>query len=154
ETIRAHEAERGTARQQIATEQARQTHAWAQEGDLRLDLEQTRKQLTEADRRLGGLAQSAASAAEAVGPADRALGAQQQTADALVQALRATESRLVALQQQGHRDKEVHLEAMRQSARLQNDVVSFKAQVDNLTREHDRLRMRTEHAAESLASLD
>src|SRR5438874_324371 len=46
------------------------------------------------------------------------------------------------------------LEQMRRAARLQNDAVSFKAQVDNLRREHERLRLRSEQAAKSLATID
>ena len=51
-------------------------------------------------------------------------------------------------------DKADHLEQMRQAARLQNDAVSYKAQVDNLRRGRERLRLKTEQAAEHLASLD
>ena len=47
ETIHTRGSERGTALQQIATQQARQTHAWSQSADLEQDLEQTRKQLSE-----------------------------------------------------------------------------------------------------------
>src|SRR5262249_4789955 len=68
--------------------------------------------------------------------------------------LTAGDRRLAELQQQVERDKAEHLDQMRQSARLQNDAVSFKAQVDNLNKERGRLRMRTEQAAEHLASLD
>jgi chromosome segregation ATPase len=51
-------------------------------------------------------------------------------------------------------DKAQHFEQMRRSAHLQNEVVASKAQVDNLRRERDRLRQRSELAATSLASLD
>ncbi len=154
ETIRSQEAERSAARQQIATEQARQGHAWSQAGDLEVELEQTRKQRAEADRQLAGLSQTTAAATAEVRQAEEQFTSQQQAVQAQVQELRATENRLTTLLQQAHRDKELHVEAMRQSARLQNDVVSFKAQVDNLTRERERLRLRSEQAAESLASLD
>jgi chromosome segregation protein len=43
---------------------------------------------------------------------------------------------------------------MRQAARLQNDAVSFKARVDNLSRERIRVQTRSEQAAEHLASID
>ena len=43
---------------------------------------------------------------------------------------------------------------MRRSAHLQNEAVASKAQVDNLRRERDRLRQRSDLAATSLASLD
>src|SRR5205807_1015378 len=51
-------------------------------------------------------------------------------------------------------DKTQHFEQMRRSAHLQNEAVAAKAQVDNLRRERDRLRQRSDLAATSLASLD
>src|SRR5262249_6323504 len=51
-------------------------------------------------------------------------------------------------------DKNEHLEQMRQAAHLQNDVVSYRAQLDNLVRERERLRLKAEQAVEHLASLD
>ena len=61
---------------------------------------------------------------------------------------------MLDLREQVRRDKDEHLECMRQAARLQNDAVSYRAQVDNLDREHNRLRQRSEQAEEHLASLD
>ncbi|HVS35458.1 MAG TPA: AAA family ATPase, partial [Gemmataceae bacterium] len=58
------------------------------------------------------------------------------------------------LRAQVGRDKDEHYESMRSAARLQNDAVSYRAQVDNLSREHQRLRQRSEQAVEHLASLD
>src|SRR5262249_11531127 len=58
------------------------------------------------------------------------------------------------LHTQVENDKHNHLELMRQAARLQNDVVSYKAQVDNLHRERDRLHHKTAQATEHLASID
>ena len=69
-------------------------------------------------------------------------------------ALARGDKRLAELKTQVERDKADHLDQMRQTARLQNDAVSFKAQVDNLNRERGRLRARSEQAAEHLASLD
>ena len=68
--------------------------------------------------------------------------------------LQATETRLSELRQQVQREENEHLECMRQAGRLKNDAISFKAQVDNLTRERMRLLQRSEQAAEHLASLD
>src|SRR5262249_40050635 len=62
--------------------------------------------------------------------------------------------RLAELQQQMQTDQNEHLEQMRQVSRLQNDAVAYKADVDNLRRERDRLLHKTEQAAEYLASLD
>src|SRR5262249_17528417 len=51
-------------------------------------------------------------------------------------------------------DKAEQFELMRQSARLQNEVVGRKAHMENLLRERDRLRLRGDQAAEHLATLD
>ncbi len=52
------------------------------------------------------------------------------------------------------RDKDEHLEQMRRAAHLQNDAVASKAHVDNLHRERERLRQRSEQTTETLASID
>jgi len=68
--------------------------------------------------------------------------------------LQAVETRLSELSQQIQREENEHLECMRQAGRFKNDAISYKAQVDNLTRERTRLLQRSEQAAEHLASLD
>src|SRR5262249_11356997 len=93
-------------------------------------------------------------AAQELRQADEKCVAQREIVQAQVQQLQAVEARLAELHAQHERDKDDHVEAMRQAARLQNDVVSFKAQLENLTRERERLRHRSEQAAESLATLD
>src|SRR6516165_5892666 len=72
----------------------------------------------------------------------------------LEQELQAIVLRLELLNQQVQTDHANHLELMRHAARLHNDAVTFQAQVDNLTRERDRLLRKTEQATEHLASLD
>jgi chromosome segregation protein len=154
ETIHGQEAELGTARRQIATEAARQTHEWSLAGDLEEDLGQTRRHLLDADQKVAVLSQSAAAAGEELQGCELRCQTQMQAVENQGHELKSVEARLVVLQRQVKEDKDTHIEAMRASARLQNDVVSFKAQVDNLTRERQRLRQRSEQAAENLASLD
>ncbi len=72
----------------------------------------------------------------------------------LEEELKELDTRLEGLREQVRRDKDEHYESMRLAARLQNDAVSYRAQVDNLSREHLRLRQRSEQAEEHLASLD
>ena len=62
--------------------------------------------------------------------------------------------RLHELSLQVGADKAAHLEEMRRAAHLQNDAVASKAHVDNLVRERDRLRHRSQMAAENLASIE
>src|SRR5262249_33589452 len=72
----------------------------------------------------------------------------------LEEELATTVTRLTRLHEQVQADKAEHLEQMRHAAHRQNDAIAAKAQVDNLRREHNRLRSRTAQAAERLAALD
>src|SRR5262249_4624856 len=79
---------------------------------------------------------------------------QRQRVASLEQAARAAAEALTGLRADLAAAKGEHLEQMRAAARLQNDAVSYKAQLDNLRRERDRLRLKSAQAAESLASRD
>src|SRR5205823_2750240 len=63
-----------------------------------------------------------------------------------------TLARLDTLDHQLAADKAEHLEQMRRAAHRQNEAVATRAQLDNLRRERERLRLRSEHVAGSLAS--
>jgi chromosome segregation protein len=148
ETSRAH------ARQQIAAEEASLSHEWALTADLETELGQTRSRMIELSERVSSLDRAAAEAAGELATVE-ARGQEQATAvKGLEDRLQATILRLADLQQQVQKNKADHLEQMRHAARMQNDAVSYKAQVDNLRRERDRLKQRTELASESLASID
>lgn len=58
------------------------------------------------------------------------------------------------LQEQIETDKTRHLELMRQAGHLQNDVVSYRAEMDNLQRTRERLREKTDQASDTLASVE
>src|SRR5262249_51959729 len=68
--------------------------------------------------------------------------------------LQTAVSRLAELHEQINADKARHFEEMSRHAHLQNEAVASKAEMDNLRRERDRMRQRSDIAAESLASLD
>jgi chromosome segregation protein len=152
----AHEQESllGSARQQIAAEETTLAHEWTLSADLETDLERTRAHLTELNARVAALSAAVAKVAEELAAMEAECEEQRQGVDRQEQELQSVVRRLAALQQQLQADKTEHLEQMRQAARLQNDVVSYKAQMDNLRREYERLRLRSEQAAEHLASLD
>jgi chromosome segregation protein len=152
--IHEQEGELGTARQQIAAEEATQAHEWALSGDVERELAQTREQLAELEQHLAALAASAARAEGEWRQAESQCDAQRQQVQAVEDHLAQGEASLARLHEQVQHDKEEHFQALRQAAHLQNDAVSFKAQVDNLARERVRLRQRSEQAAEHLASLD
>src|SRR5262249_55452963 len=122
--------------------------------ELESDLERTRGRMTELNARVTALSQAALLGADELDSADTQRRQQAHQTESLEQQLQAAIRRLAELRSQMEADKAGHLEEMRQAARLQNDVVSYKAHMDNLRREYDRLRLRSEQAAEHLASLD
>ena len=153
-SIREQAAELAGAREQIAAHEATLGHEWALAEDID-------KELTRARQRRAELSQHVALLTEASGR----VGAERQQVEAACQEqrrqvrereeqLRATEARLAELRQQVQREESEHLECMRQAGRLKNDAITYKAQVDNLKRERQRLLQRSEQAAEHLASLD
>jgi chromosome segregation protein len=148
------EGELGAARQQIAAEEATQGHEWALAEDVEKELAQTRLRLAGLEQHVATLAAAAARADAEWRQVEEQCTAQREQVQALEERLREGEASLVRLHEQVTQDKDEHFQAMRQAARLQNDAVSFKAQVDNLARERVRLRQRSEQAAEHLASLD
>jgi chromosome segregation protein len=154
EAIRLQDGLLAGARQQIAAEETTLGHEWPLSLDLEKELARTRTRLTELSGRVAALAQAAGQVAGEVHGVENQCQEQRRGLALLEGELQATVFRLSELHSQIQADQADHLEQMRQAARLQNDAVSFKAQVDNLSRERDRLRLRTEQAAEHLASLD
>ncbi len=152
--IREQETALAAAREGIATEETTLSHEWSVATDGETDLAQTRQALTRLSQHVNALTGAAKQAHAELGQVETQCAAHRRNVEALEGQLLAGDKRLADLQQQVDRDKADHLDQMRQAARLQNDAVSFKAQVDNLNRERGRLRMRTEQAAEHLASLD
>jgi chromosome segregation protein len=154
EAVHEQEVALAAARQQIATGEGTLTHEWTLSADLEADLARTRARLTELSSRVSTLAEARERAAGDLRVVEAQCEEQRSGVRLLEEELSAALLRLAELQTHVKTDKEDHLEQMRQAARLQNDVVSFKAQVDNLRRERERLRQRTEQAAEHLASID
>jgi chromosome segregation protein len=142
------------ARQQIAAADATLSHEGALANDLETNVARTRRRLTELSTRVGALATSAAAAAAELRGVDGQCQQQRHDAERLDAELSAVLLRLAELRAQIQSDKNDHLEGSQQAARLQNDVISNKAALDNLLRERERLHRRTAHAAEQLSSLD
>ncbi len=152
--VRMAEADLAQARQQIAAEETTQTHEGALADDLESELAQARQRLAELSQHLRVLNQDAQAAAVERERAEEQFAGQGQTVRAAQERLEATEARLAQLQEQATANQEERLERMRTAARLQNDVASYQAQLDQLAREQLRLRLRSEQAAGHLASLD
>jgi chromosome segregation protein len=142
------------ARQQIAAEETTRTHESALSTDLETDLARMRVRMTELNARVAALAGAAAQAAEELHRVETQCQEQRQGARILEEELQAAVLRLAELQAEVHADKAEHLEQMRRVSRLQNDAIMYQGQVDSLRRESERLRVKTEQAAEHLASLD
>jgi chromosome segregation protein len=149
-----HEAALGEARQQIRAAETTLGHEATLTADLETEMAGTRARVAELSGRVTDLAQAAARAAEELREAEDQGQEQRQRVEALDEELRTAVKRLAELRDQVQADHAEHLEQMRQAARLHNDAVGYKAQVDNLSRERDRLRLKTVQAAENLASLD
>src|SRR5262249_16740141 len=130
------------------------SHEWSVVTDGETDLTQTRQALARLSRHVNALAEAARQASGELDQVESQCAIHRQNVEALEGQLLSGDRRLAELQRQVERDKAEHLDRMREAARLQNDAVSFKAQVDNLNKERGRLRMRTEQATEHLASLD
>ncbi|MCC6418454.1 MAG: chromosome segregation protein SMC [Gemmataceae bacterium] len=154
EQVREQDGRLSAAREQIRAGQTTLGHEAVLSADLEAELARTRARLAELNARVAALAESAGRAREELLGVETQVDEQRETARVLEEGLETTVRRLAALNDQRQADKDEHLEQMRRSALLQNDAVSYKAQIDNLSRERDRLRHRTEQAAENLASLD
>lgn len=142
------------ARQQIASEETTLNHEWSLSADLEADLTRTRRQMRELNVRVAALAEAASQAATEVRGVEEQCRQQRQDANSLETSLQTTVTELAGLQQQNETNKAQNLELMRQAVKLHNDATSFKAQLDSLLRERERIRQRTEQATEHLASLD
>ena len=152
--LHAEESALGKLLQEIKSEETTSTHEATLSADLEIELQQTRNRLIQLTVHVRNLATTARTAEEAL--RDIVQQAEEhrtalRTQDATLQS--ATE-RLSELNEQIATDKARHFEEMRRAAHLQNEAVASKAQVDNLRRERDRLRHRSDIAAESLASID
>jgi chromosome segregation protein len=154
EAARASEAELSAARQQVAAEETTQAHSRAQAEELDEAVSRMRLRFAEQTRCAAALAEAVSAADRDVQGGESDAAVQRWEVDRCANELRDLDARLQALREQVRREKDQHYESMRQTARLQNDAVSYRAQVDNLTREHERLRQRSEQAEGRLASLD
>ncbi len=154
EVVREHEATLSGAQQQIATERTRRQNEVDQSAELEADRERTRRHLAELGQRVQKLSQSAAASSQELQEVATQAAAGQEGVAQLEADLSATQTRLQQLHEQVQRDQAEHLELMRRAGHLQNDVVSYKAEMDNLLRAQARLRQKSDQAANHLASLE
>jgi len=154
EALHAQEDTRTDACQRIAAEEATLTHERNLEINLEADIARTQGQAAELAERVAVLAESASQAQAELQDVEAQCQERRAAVQALEQLQAGLEARIAALHDQVRDDKLEHFEQMRTTARLHNDAVSYKAQVVNLGRERERLRLRRVQAAGSLAALD
>jgi chromosome segregation protein len=142
------------ARQQIAAAETTLVHEGSLSEELTADLARLRTRLTELNARVTTLTEAARRAATEMEGVDTQCQEQRQGLAHLDERLQEVVVRLAELHAEVKAGKEEHYELMRQAGRLQNDAVSYKAQVDNLRRERDRLLLKSQQAAVSLSSVD
>jgi chromosome segregation protein len=154
DALRQQEALLGAARQEILAQETTQRHERSLAAEHEGELGKVRGKLTELQGRVAELADSLARAGGEVRQSEVLALEERQSVRSLEELTRAAGRRVSELAAQLKGDQDEHLEQMRHVARLQNDVVGARAAVDNLRRERERLRLRTEQASENLASLD
>jgi chromosome segregation protein len=152
--LHAEEAALAKLQQQIQSEESTIAHETSSTSDLESELQQTRKRLNELTVRVRTLAEATRIAGASLQEVTEQAERERHEVQAHQTSLQTATARLTELNEQISADKTQHFEQMRRSAHLQNEAVASKAQVDNLRRERDRLRQRSETAATSLASLD
>jgi chromosome segregation protein len=148
------ESKLAQAREQIAAADTTLTRERGLAADLEADLARHRSGLTELNARTAALESAAIEAERECTMSDTDCQQQRQRVQGLTDALQNTIVRLNLLARQIQADKTEHLEQMRRAAHFQNEVSSRKAQLESLRRERDRIRQKSDQAAEHLATLD
>ncbi|MCI0376947.1 MAG: chromosome segregation protein SMC [Gemmataceae bacterium] len=154
DNLRDQEALLARAQQEIKTQETTLAHESALSADLEFELDRTRRQLADLSFQLGALADAVHKAENELEAATDQADQQRRESQLLENDLQSLEQRLESLSRQAAADKGEHLEQMRRAAHLQNDVVAAKAHFENLERERDRLRHKSDLAAVTLASVD
>jgi chromosome segregation protein len=140
--------------QQIQSEETSIIHETNATSDLEAELQTTRKRLNELTVRVHALAETTHTAEAELQEVTQQATHERDQVRTHQTALKTATHRLTELNEQIAADKTQHFEQMRRAAHLQNEAVASKAQVDNMRRERDRLRQRSDLAATSLASID
>ncbi len=154
ETIREQETRQAGLHQQIAADTSTLAHETTLSQDLTGDCERTSAQALDAIRHAAIATAAVETAREELAAVESAEAAGQEELERLDAELTASQRLLAELQEQLRTDRDGHFGLMDQLARLQNDTITYKAELDNLTRSRDRLRHRSDQAAGSLASLE
>ncbi len=151
---RRQEALLANARQQITGEETTLGHEATLSTDLELELTRTGVRLAELDVRVAALAETEGRVGAELRAAEAQAEEQRRGVRAIEDELQVVMLRLGVLQKQVEAERKQNFELVRQSGHLQNDVASYKAEMDNLVRERERQLRHSDQAAENLASVD
>lgn len=121
---------------------------------LNVELARDRQRLETMERQLGDLTTAAQRAETECTTAEQQVQADSDAANQVVEQVRVIANSVAEIRGRLDDIKNEHLEQLREAARWQNDAVSVKAQIDQLTRERDRMTVRTNKVANNLNSLD
>jgi chromosome segregation protein len=154
ETLREQEGRLSQAREQIKASATTLSHESSLAAELDAELARGRSRVLDLTVRISHLTAAVAQARAELGQAETLAQQHREQVQRLEQSASEAVRILGELRGLVTTAKAQHLEQMRRAAHLHNDAVSFKAQVDNLARERERLRLKSEQAAENLASLD
>lgn len=154
EEARAQEAQLATARQQIASEQKTFGHEASLTSDLEAELAKTRVRIAELTARVAQLAADVARSAAELHAAEEQAAAERRGVQGVQDELQRVLFRVSALQKQVTEDKEAHVEQVRREAWLESQAISFKARLDQLSKEIESRARKSEEAAANLATVD
>jgi chromosome segregation protein len=154
EQVRAQESKLARVRQEIATHETSDGYEAAAIDELEQELERGRRQRGELTERIAVLAAQVEQARQEWRNGEAQATQRRDRVQTLESALQAANTAVEELRRQVESDRAEHLERMRVATRLQNEVISVMARLDNLRVRRDGLRTRSVQAAEHLASLD
>jgi chromosome segregation protein len=154
EKVRETETAIAHARQDINTYRTRDEFEAAALYELEAELTQIRRQREALTHRLAELQDLAAQADLERQSVQEQVEQQRQKVAQGETLLAASEAELVRARRQLEADRAEHLERMRTAARLQNEVITLRARLDNLQTRRDGLRSRSAQTVEHLAQID
>ncbi len=154
ERLRQQETILSRVRQQLAADQARRDSAWISLAQQEEELRQTREQLISLVLQVRELTVQCQRASVDRRQAEAACIEQRAKVEAIEAEIAQTKQRLDQLRDESDGCQAEQYEKMNEVARQQNATVGYKAQLDHLQRESERLRRRREQAREDLACVD
>ncbi|MCX7699883.1 MAG: chromosome segregation protein SMC [Gemmataceae bacterium] len=154
ELSRQTEAALAQTRQAIATHQTRDEYESASLIELEAELSQAQRQAAGSARALRDLRSSTAQARRDLDEIETQVEQRRQAVEQADARLNQLAELLQRDRRQLEADRAEHLERMRVASRLQNDVITLLARLDNLRIRHEGLSSRSAETVEHLAQID